>query len=118
RCALRMLLEVLAVARIAGQDDRASLVVDAIAVGRLDQSAVVDFKRGDPYAVLVVDDAVACIFGRRDRYAFHGIFLVRVADTNIVGIGALEILHQRHGALRPDDAERALPIAVVAADPT
>src|SRR5262249_8229235 len=52
--ALRMLLEVLAVARVAGQDDRASVVVDAIAVGRLDQGPVVDLERGDRYAVLLI----------------------------------------------------------------
>src|SRR6516162_11436274 len=79
---------------------------------------MIDLERGDRHAVLLIDDAVACIFGRRDRHAFHGILLVLVADTNVIGVCALEVLHQRHGLLRPDDAERALPVAVAAADPT
>src|SRR5262249_39410945 len=115
--ALRMLFQVFAVLRIARDDDRPSVVVHAIAVGGLDQIAVVHLERRHFHAVPVIDHPVIGVVRRRNGHAFHRVFLVGIADADIVRIGAFEVLHQRHGAGRPDDAERVFAVAVVALNP-
>src|SRR4051812_35480905 len=83
-----------------------AVVVDAIAVGRLDGSAVVDLKRGDLHAIFLVDDTVLIELLRLDRNTRLRQLLVFETDLDVERIGFLQVVHQRLRTGWPDDAKR------------
>src|SRR5262245_63796170 len=101
-----MLFQVFAVPRVARDDNRPAVVIDAITVSRLYQRAMVHFKSGHLHAVLLIDDTVAYILGRRYCYSFHGILLVLVSDSIIVGLLVFEVLHIVHLTFLTDKRKR------------
>ena len=81
--------------RHARYDYRPPIVIDAVAVRRLYEIAVVDFKSSHFHAIGIIDDAVLCVLRRRYFYPFYRVFFVSQADTNIIAICGFEILHKR-----------------------
>src|SRR6202035_5760238 len=59
------------VARVAGDHGDAPTEFDAIAVGRLDYVTMVDLEGDDLDAVLLVNDAVALVFGHGNPNTFE-----------------------------------------------
>ena len=62
--------QILAVACIAGQHDRFSRVVKAVAEGRLDLVAVIDLETRDTESVAIMDEAIAAELAGLDARAF------------------------------------------------
>ena len=98
--ALAVLDDVLVVARVAGEHRDAAAILDAIAVAGLDDVAVVDLEGDHLHAVLLIHRTVAVELRDVGRDARQRQLLVGDADLDVVGVGALEILHQPLGAGR------------------
>jgi hypothetical protein len=64
-----------------------ALVIDAVAVGRFDLVAMVDFKGGYPDAILLIDDAIGAELFRNDLDALRRIFLVGNANVDVGCLG-------------------------------
>ena len=105
------------VAGVAGQDDDAAGKLDAIAIGRLDQIAVVDLEAADAKPIAIVDDAIAVELVRNDASAGFRQCLVRNADGDVGFERFGHVMHQVPGARRADDPHRARPSAERPAEP-
>lgn len=61
--------------------------------------------------------------GKLVQYVCHcsalkiSILLIREADANVVRVGVLQVLHERHSACGANNAERLLPVSIVSANP-
>src|SRR5579884_3240888 len=78
---------------------------------------MVDFESSDFDPVAFVDRSVRIELGWRNRHTLHRIFLVEIADADVVPIRALEILHERSGSLGANNPERRFPVAVITLNP-
>ena len=74
RRALSILFKVFTVPRVARNDYRPPIVIDAVAVRRLYEIAVVDFKSSHFHAIGLIDDAVLGVLRRRYFYPFYRVF--------------------------------------------
>src|SRR5262249_55581310 len=100
--------DILVVAGVAGEHGGPAAVLEAIAVARLDDVALVDLESDHLYAILLVDDAVAVELGdvRRDPRARQ--LFVGDANLDVECVRLLEILHQLARASWSDHAVRRL----------
>jgi hypothetical protein len=94
--------------RIAGHHHRSSVIVDAVAIGRLD--AVLDRKSGHLDTAVVIDDAVLRELVDVGGDAFRGKMLLRLASSDVGAIGLCETGHQFLGARRTDNVHRLGPM--------
>src|SRR5262245_11775217 len=101
--------QVLAEARVAGDQRGLALVVDAIPESGLDLVSVIDFESGYTNATALVDHAIRCEFLYHDRGAGRSELLIGDTDAHVRRIGLFQIAHQLLGAGRADHSECLRP---------
>ena len=109
--------DVRVVAGIAGDHRDTTLVLDAIAIGRLDGIAVIDRERDDGEIAGLINDAVLGELLYRDCDMLARELLVLDPDFDVMRIGRFEMMHESRGADRPDHIKGSPPIAEMRTQP-
>src|SRR3954452_16069961 len=95
-----------------------ALVIDPVAVRRLDLVPVIHLESGHSNAVLLVDDTPGCEFIRNDFDALRRIKLVGDANADVRRICAFQVGHQLLGPGWADDVKRRDASAKRPTEPT
>src|SRR3954451_23842348 len=95
-----------------------ALVIDPVAVRRLDLVPVIDLEGGHSNAVLLVDDTLGCELIRNNFDALRRIMLVGDANTDVSRICVFQVGHQLLGSSWADDMKRRGTSTKRPAEPT